>query len=558
MLSSLRGYRRAWFGGDLTAALTLLAIAIPEQLATSRLAGMPPITGYYAFIAAALAFALFGSNARMSVGADSTIAPLVAAGLAPLAATASGQYVALAGLLAVIVGVFLVLVWALRLGWLAEFLSVPIITGFLAGVAIVIVVHQLPDLLGLPSVSGNNLNRLIDTIGNLGQTSVATATVGIGVIVVMMSCSRVNSRLPGALIAVVLATLAVAIFNLQDHGVAILGTVANGAPHIGLPGLSIHALGQLTPLAAVIALVVVSQTAATSRAFPGKGLDPAAGVGRDLLGVGAGNVLAGFCGAFPVDASPPRTAAAADAGGRSQLAGLLAALALTCVIPAMGLLKDLPIAALAGVLMTVAARIFDVRQLKDIARFDRFEFVLAMITLLTVALIGVEEGIGIAVALAIIDRARITARPRLHVLGKIPGSTSWAPLDAPLHPQPQPGVLVALYATPIWYANAARFRSELMEAISATKPTPNAVVLDAIGAGDIDYTGTRELAAVLDDLEQHQMRVAVARLSDTARRNLSASGLLQRLGESNIYPSVDEAVRAVASQPRAGVTKPLS
>jgi sulfate permease, SulP family len=215
--ASLRGYQRSWVAFDLVAGLTLLAIAVPEQLATSRLAGMPPITGYYAFIAGTVMFALLGSSPQVSVGADSTIAPLFALAIAPLAVGGPSRYVELVAILSVAVGVLVVIVWLLRLGWVAEFLSAPIITGFLAGIAVIIVVHQLPDLLGLPPAAGSTLHRLGYALSHLGQAKGWSFAIGAGVFAITLACERIDRRLPGALIGLIVSTLLVAVFDLQSH-----------------------------------------------------------------------------------------------------------------------------------------------------------------------------------------------------------------------------------------------------------------------------------------------------------------------------------------------------
>jgi high affinity sulfate transporter 1 len=546
MLSSLRGYRGTWVSGDLIAAVTLLVIALPEQLATSRLAGMPPITGFYAFIAGTVMFALLGSNPQMSVGADSTIAPLFAVGIGHLAATGSADYVGLVGIVAVMAGALVALVWLLRLGWIADFLSKPIITGFLAGVAVVIIVHQVPDLLGLASPSGSTVHRIRADVDHLGQTNGWTVAIAALVFALIVAAERIDRRLPGALIGLIASTAAVALFDLHaDHGVAVLGTVAHGAPHFGLANVSLSRLGKVAPIAGVVALVVVIQSAATTRAFADQG-EYDVDVGRDLLGVGAGSVVAGFAGAFPVNASPGRTAAVATAGGRTQLACLAAAAAIIALIPAVGALKDLPLAALAGVLVYIATRIFHVHDLVAIARFDRFEFALALVTLLTVAFVGVEQGIGVAVGLAILDRTRLSARPQLHVLGRIPGTTSWAPVSAVQRAEQVPGVLVVLFATPLWYANAVHFREELDAALGQAMGTPKVVVLDALGMSDLDFTGAAALMQAADELGRRQTTFAVARAGDHVRQSLARSGLLARIGEDHLFPSADEAVVALA------------
>lgn len=546
---TLQGYRRAWLGPDGIAAVTLLVIAVPEQLATSRLAGMPPITGLYAFIAGSLMFALLGKSPQISVGADSTIAPLFAAGIGVFATAGSAHYVALIGTLAVLAGAIVAAVWLLRLGWMAEFLSAPIITGFLAGVGVVIVVHQLPDLLGIAGGGSTTLGRLKHVVDSLHGTCGWTLAIGLGVFGFVSISERISRKVPAALLALAASTALVAIFKLQSHGVAILGSVAHGAPHIGLSGLSFHALGQVAPVAGLIAVVIVIQSAATTRAFEsGDGTAPQHDVGRDLLAIGMGSVVAGLAGSFPVNASPARTAAVAEAGGRSQLTGVLGAIAVIALIPAAGILHYVPVAGLAGVLLFIATRIVHVPDLRAIARFDRIEFALALITLITVALLGVEQGIAVAMALAILDRTRVSARPHLHVLGRIPGTTSWAPLGSAEHPVAVPGVVTVLFATPLWYANASHFREQLRRVLADASPHPvHGVVLDALGMGDVDYTGMVALRGVLEDLDRAGVQFAIARAGETVRGEMMRAGLTpQRVPADRFFPDTEAAVRALS------------
>ena len=253
--------------------------------------------------------------------------------------------------------------------------------------------------------------------------------IGVGVLVVMFVCARLNRHIPGGLIGLVGSTALVAALGLQAHGVAVLGTVQSGAPHLGLTGLSWSTLGSLAPLAAVVALVVVTQTAATTAPSPIRAattLTPAVTSSASARAA----CSAGLVGSFPVDASPPRTGAVVRAGGRTQAGALGAALVILLLIPVANVLKDVPLATLAAVLIYVAIRLFKPADLRAIARFDLFEFGLAVVTLLAVVLIGVEQGIGVAVGLAILDRIRLSARPQLHDLGRLPGTTSWAPLSA--------------------------------------------------------------------------------------------------------------------------------
>jgi SulP family sulfate permease len=545
--ASLHSYQRSWARADLVAGLTLVGIAVPQQLATSRLADMPPVTGFYAFVAGTLLFAAFGASRQMSVGADSTIAPLFAAGVSALALAGSAHYVELVGILAVMVGLMVMLVSILRLGWLAEFLSTPIITGFLSGVGLIIIAHQLPEFFGLPPVAGTNQHRVGYVLTHLSEVNGWSLGIGVAVLAIVIGCARVDRRIPAGLIGLVGSIVLVGTLGLQAHGVNVLGPVETGAPHLGLTGLSWSTLRSLAPLAAVVSLVVVIQTAATTSAFAEQGryrVD----AGRDFLGVGAGSVVAGLVGSFPVDASPPNTGTVVAAGGRTQAGALGAAAVVLLLIPFADVFRDVPLATLAAILIFVALRLFRVRDLVSIARFNLWEFALAAVTLLTVALVGVEQGIGVAVGLAILDRIRLSARPGVHVLGRIAGTTSWAPLSPEFPAAELPGVLVLLFATPLWYANATHFLDEVVGAL-ARAPGTRVLVLDTIGMSDVDFTGSRALGHVLATCERQHVAFGVARAGDHVREILQRSGLAQRIGESHFYPSVDEAVSALTGGP---------
>lgn len=547
VLTSLHGYQRAWASADLVAGLTLLSIAVPEQLATSRLAGMPPITGFYAFIAGTVLFALIGSNPQMSVGADSTIAPLFLAGVTGLVTLGSPRYVELVAILAVMSGLLVALIGLIRLGWIAEFLSTPIVTGFLSGVAVIIVVHQLPDLFGLSSPGGTNEHRFGYVVTHLSSTNGWALAIGIGVLALMFVCHRIDRRIPGALIALIGSAALVAALDLQARGVPVLGTIHMGWPQFGLSGLSWSTIGRLTPLAAVVALVIVTQTAATTRAFAEQGAYDV-DVSRDFVGTGAGSILAGLVGSFPVDASPPRTGAVVTAGGRTQAGALGAALVVFLLVPVAGVLKDVPLSMLAAVLIYIAIRLFKGRDLVAIARFNVFEFALALVTLLVVVLVGVEQGIAVAVGLALLDRIRISARPQLHVLGRIPGSTSWQRPDLDRAAVEIPDVRVALFAAPVWYANAQRFRDEAIEVLRRP-PKPRVFVLETIGQSDIDYTGVRAMEEVMEYCRREGIAFGVARAGVHLHESLLRAGLAARIGENHFFPTVDDAVRSLSAEP---------
>jgi SulP family sulfate permease len=539
---SLRGYQRAWITTDLLAGLTLLVIAVPEQLATSRLAGMPPATALWAFVAATIAFFLFGSSPIASVGADSTIAPLFAAAVARFATAGSPHAIALTSLAALLTGLIILLVGVLRLGWIADFLSIPIISGFMVGVAVTIVVHQLPDLLGAGAASGSLVHRLHEIFIHLGSVNGWSLGIGLVVLAVMLIAVRVDRRMPAALIGLIGSTALVVGAGLGRHGVALLGHVATGLPKVGAPAVTWSDIASILPVSLTVALICLGQTAATVRSFSDDDSPPM--MDRDFVGLGAGNILAGFAGSFPVDASPARTAVVSDARGRTQVACLFAALVIAVASPAANELRDVPLATLAAILIFVASRLVKVKDLWSIARYSKSEFGLTAVTAVVVAFVGVEQGIALAVLLAVLDRERISARPRFLRLGRVPGTTSWAPVKGREPCDEVPGARVVMFAGPLYFANAGEFRARIKTAITGPD-APRALVVDAAGMSDIDYTGAKIFKSVLVLLDSRKIAIAIARAGPEVVDNLEHSGILGQIGEGRLYETVDEAVKAV-------------
>ena len=383
---------------------------------------------------------------------------------------------------------------------------------------------------------------------NLGQVNGWSLAIGAGVLAIIIVSAHVDRRLPAGLIGLVGSIVLVGALHLQAHGVDVLGTVKTGAPHFGLTGLSWSTIKRLAPLASVVTLVVVIQTAATTRAFAERGGDQV-DAGRDFLGVGAGSVLAGLVGSFPVNASPPNTGVVVNAGARTQAGALGAAAVIIVLIPFANVFRDVPLATLAAILIFVALRLFRAKDLVVIARFNLFEFALAAVTLLTVVLVGVEQGIGVAVGLAILDRIRLSARPQLHVLGRLPDTTSWQRWALDPRAEQVPGILVALFATPLWYANAVRFSDAVSDALEHAPAPVRVFVLDTIGMSDIDFTGTRAMSQVLDLCERDGITFGIRGSGVHLHDSLRRIGLAARIGEDHFFTSVNEAVTALASGP---------
>jgi len=546
---SLRGYRLAWLGPDVLAGLTLVAIALPEQMATSHLAGMPAVSGLYAFLAGTIVYALLGRNGQVSVGADSTIAPVLGAGVVALAAVGTPRYAHLIALLALMVGALVGLAGLLRLGWVAEFLSAPVITGVLAGIAIEIAVKQLPPLMGFPAGGASTVGRLRFVVDHADATNGWSLAIGLGVLVVIFGGELIERRLPWALVASVAAIAVVGGAGLVTHGVNVVGRLPGGLPSVAWPGGSWSDAGHLVAPAATAAFLCLAQTAASVR-LAGPGAPAAGEFNQDLVAVGGGSVAAGFIGGFAVNTSPPRTQVIASAGGRTQLSGLLAAgLILSLTVLGPGLLRDLPQAALAGILLFVASRLFRLGQLRSILKYDRVEFGLCILTLLGVALIGIEQGVVIAVLLSLAERIRLAARPRDAVLGREPGTDHWIPSDTGVSTEQVPGVMVYMIYAPLWYANADYIRLRVARLLDDTTTPVRVLVLDADAIPDIDYTAAQSFAQLAAEVRARGIVLAVARASHPVHHDLKHSGLLDVIGPEHLFRSVEEAVRSLTPTP---------
>ena len=545
-MRALSGWTVKGLHGDLAAGITLAAIAIPEQMATARLGGFAPEIGFFAFVAGSLAFALFGANRHLSVGADSTITPLFAGGLALIATAGSPHYLALAAMLALMVGLLVSLSGILRLGWIADLLSVPVTTGFLAGISVHIIVSQLPGLLGLPPESGETLRRVGEIAAKLHLTNPWSLALGAGVFAIVLVSERISARIPAALIGMVLATLAVIAFDLKGLGVEVLGALPNGLPMLGVPLVDFKDAQTLVPLALLIAIVVMVQTAATSRSFvPQDGEAP--DINRDFVGVGAGNLVSGLFGAFAVNSSPPRTAIVAQTGGRSQLSGLIAA-AIVLALGAFGggLLANVPQAALAGVLMFVAQRILRWKVFASVYRQAPVEFALILITMIAIVALPIETGVAIGIGLSLLHGIWGSTRTEPIELAQVPGTSVWWPPTSSSTGEKLSGVLVAAFQAPLSFVNADRFKHGLANLIDAKDESVKLVVLEASNIVEIDYTAAQALIDTIHHCRDKGAVFAIARMESLrAQAALARFGIADLVGPHRIFHSVDAAIKAL-------------
>ena len=555
LFESLRGFQASWLRGDALAGMTLAAIAIPEQLATAKLAGMAPETGLFAFAAGSLAFAVFGANRFMSVGADFTIAPIFAGTLAAASLADPARYGALAATLALLVGLILVISGIARAGWIADLLSIPVTTGFLAGISVHIIDGQLPAILGVSVAGPNLIARLMDAFRQLPEANPLAIAIGIGVLVLTLAAERISPKIPGALIGLLLAALAVWFFDLPARGVGVLGALTLTLPTVSLPALDPHTLLRLLPLALTVALVCMMQSAAVVRGFPSDP-DGDEDVSRDFIGVGAGSLLAGVIGAFAVDFQPtahrhrrpvrrplpgdrPHRHRPHRGGRRSRRRGVR-----LCAPGGAG-----------GILVFIGIRIFRLGTIIRIARRGGIEILLVLICAALVIALPIETGVGLAIVLSLVHSIYLQARPICVELERLPGTTIWWPPSPGEASEREPGVFVFAPAAPINFTNASYIRQALETALAKGAGGVRLVVIDASAVAALDYTGAQILIGLVRRLRARSVDVALARLgAERAMTEARRSGLLDVLGPNHLFHSVEAAVRALrrAAPPAPG------
>jgi len=548
LVGALRGWTPAFLASELAAGVTLAAITIPEQMATAKLGGFAPQVGFYAFIGATIGFAALGASRLLTAGADSTITPIFAGSLAVLAAGSESLHASAAISLALIVGAMLIVAGLLKLGWIANLLSRPVIAGFLAGIAVHIIVSQLPSFLGIAQTGGDLLTQVGSIARNISAINPFTTAIGTGVLATVIVAEHIGARVPGALIGVVVATLIVLVVDLESHGVTVIGRLPTGLPSAAAP--MVDHLRQLVPLALIVTLVIMMQTATVAKSFhDAAGSDP--DIDRDFVGIGVGNMVAAMFASFPVNASPPRTAVVAEAGSKSQLAALVAAgLVLALMLWGAALLAGIPEAALAGVLLFVAYRIIRVDTIVEIARQAPIESLLILLTAAAIIVLPIQTGVAIGIALSLVQGVAMCIRTQPVELRRLPGSTVWWPPETVARGERQEGVAVIAFQAPLLFANADAFKRAMISMIDEHEQPLRLVVLEASGIADIDFTAAAALKQVIEHCHAAQIQFALARLESVrAQRALERLGALAALGRGNLFHSAEDAVRSLA--PRA-------
>jgi sulfate permease, SulP family len=558
LLISVQGYRRSWLRADLLAGLTVWAVLVPESLAYATIAGVPPVVGLYAAVASLVLYALLGSSRHLVVGPMSATAALSAAIVAGFAGGGTAEFVAFTAALAIVTGVIGFLAGLLRLGFIASFISEPVLKGFIVGLALTIIVGQLPKLFGVEKEPGNFFEQAWGLIGNLGGTSLVTLVVGLVALAVIVLLRKVVPLVPGSLVVVLLGVLAVALFDLDDRGVAIVGPIEPGLPALGLPaGLGLDDYLALAGPAVGVLLVGFAEGLGAAKTYAARaGYDIDAN--RELLGLGAANIGAGLSSGMVVNGSLSKTAVNGSSGARTQVSGLtVAVLTMVTLLFLTGLFEQLPEAVLAAVVIVAVVELVDVAALRALYAVwtrrlgsiygpaARADFAAAVATLLGVLVFDTLPGLFIGIAVSLVLLLYRASRPYVAVLARTPsapGPGMWVDVARSPHGTPTPGVLVARVESGLFFANADHVR-ERLRALAAEHEA-RAVVLDAETVPFVDVTAAAMLRQLNADLERDGIRLLVARDVGQVRDVLAHTS-----GPSPTYRTLDEGV-AAALDPR--------
>jgi len=547
-LAQFRGYRRSWLRGDVMAGLTVAAYLVPQGMAYATLAGLAPVAGLWASLLPLLIYAVMGSSRYLSAGPESSTALMTASALAPLAAGDSGRYAMLAAALAGLVGVLCVAAGLLRLGFIADLLSRPVLIGYMAGVALIMVAGQLGRLTGT-TVTGDGFIAEVRSLAHaLPNVHWPTLALSAAVLAALLVLARIVPRAPGPFIAVALASAAVAVFSLDRHGIGVIGAVPEGLPPVGLSSVPLSDLATLAAASGGVALVAFSDSVLNARVFAarkGETIDANA----ELRALGLCNMGSAVCHGFPVSSSASRTALGELAGARTQMYSLVAlSLLLAVMLFAHGLLATFPTAALGAMVVYAAVRLIDIAAFRRLAKFRRSELILALLTACAVLIFGVLYGVLAAVGLSILDLLRRVARPHDSVLGFVPGVAGMHDIADYPQAQLEPGLLVYRYDAPLFFANAEDFRTRAMAAVDANPDPVRWFVLNAEANVEVDLTALDAVDQLRRDLTRRGIVFAMARVTWHLRVALDAAGLLDTIGEDHIFPTLPTAVQAYRSR----------
>ncbi len=543
-------YKLSWLRHDVIAGIVLTTLLVPQGMAYAELAGLPAITGLYTTILCLVGYALAGPSRILVLGPDSSLGPMIAATILPILGSNGSpeRAIALASMLALIVGAIMITAGALKLGFVADLLSKPTQIGYMNGLALTILIGQLPKLFGFSTDANGLINEAKAFVNGLASGEAVGAAVAIGLfsLVLILALGRWLPRIPGVLVAVVAAIAASTVFDLSSHGVALVGSLPKGFPPLTVPS-PISDLPLLIAGALGISLVALTDTMSTASSFAARTGQEVDGNG-EMIGIGAANVAAGFFQGFPVSTSGSRTAVAEQAGAKTQLTGVVGAgLIVVMLMFVPGLLKNLPNPTLAAVVIAASLSLADLPGTLRLWRQRRVEFALSVTAFLGVALLGVLQGIAVAVTLSILNVFRRAWWPYQTTLGRVPGMPGQH--DRALHPEAEqiPGLVIFRFDAPLFFANARTFRDQIRH-LAAAQPRPQWIVIAAEPITDVDTTAADMLAELDEQLNADGTFLVFAELKDPVRDKLERYELIGPLDPRHFFPTLDAAVDAFRQQ----------
>lgn len=540
-LSLFTKYRRRWLRGDIIAGFTVAAYLVPQVMAYATIAGLPPVVGLWAIIPAFAIYGILGSSRQLSIGPESTTALMTAATIGPLAGGDPVRYAELAAALALVVGILCIISWIARLGFIADLFSRPILVGYMAGIALIMIAGQLDKVTGVPVDGDGFVQEITSFATNITQFDLPTLIFGTFLLVLLFVIQWKLPKVPGALFVVLLATAMVHIFSLEERGIEVIGTIPAGLPTPQLPGLS-DMTALILPAFGVL-LVGYTDNVLTARSFAAKNAH-AIDANQEFLALGTANVGVGLFQGFPISSSASRTALGESAGSRTQLYSWVALLCTVAVLLFAGpVLAEFPKVALGAIVIYAAVRLIDLAGFRQLARFRRNELVLSLVAFAGVLVAGILYGILIAVALSVADLLWRTARPHDAVEGIVPGLAGMHDIEDFPDAETVPGLLVYRYDSPLFFANADNFRSRAMEAVDESRPV-RWFILNAEANVEVDITALAALEALRSDLERKGIRVGLARAKQELLADLRAYGFIKKIGQDMVFPTLPTAVEA--------------
>ena len=541
LFNSIRRLPKPEIPKDVLAGITLAAMNIPQVLGYTRIAGTPIVTGLYTLLLPLVAFAAFGSSRYLVVSADSATAAILAGGLAHMATAMSARYMALAGLVALMTGGCLLLARSLRLGFLADFLSQTVLVGFLTGVGFQVGIAVLGEMLGIQVHSNRTVLQLGEVISNLAAVRLSTLCISAAVIVCILISRRISPMLPGPLIAVVGAIALSGALDFAWRGIQVVGPVTGGLPNLGLPNVSWRDAWTVLPVVGSCFVMIVAQSAATARAYAVRH-EEELDENSDLVGLAAANLGAAFSGTFVVDGSPTQTAMVERSGGRSQLAHLSTAAVVALVLLFLtGPLKYLPVCVLGAVVFTIAIGLVDLRSMRNIRRESPGEFALAATTAAIVVLVGVEEGIVVAMILSLLRIVQHSYHPHTGILAK-DEKGEWRTRPVLPVTECDAGVVIYRFGAPLFYANSNRFSEEIRRLVGEAPAPVRWLVVDAGPITRIDYTAARSVSALKQVLARTGVHLALAHVGSDLRADLDRHHLTEEIGPTMLFDTLREAL----------------